>query len=115
MSEWVAQQVTLGNLAVVASMLANIGYQMRRLYGIEKELGQIQETQARAATQREQDHREWALTLAERSRQFDSTYVRRELHDAQLGSIHAQLTVIAQGQAEIRQELREFLTRAGTR
>lgn len=114
-AEWVAQQFTLGNLAVVASMVANIGYQMRRLYGIEQELHDIKDKQRTGAEQRERDRQELAGTLAERAKQFDAIYMRRDLHDAQLGGIHAQLAGIAHSQAEIRAELRELNTRNGRR
>jgi hypothetical protein len=85
---WLAGQVTLGNVLVVASMLANIGYQMRRLMGIEQKLDEIE---------RQQESDRTAL---------ERTYQRRDVLEVILSSINTQLGHIVSQQRDIKDEIR---------
>jgi hypothetical protein len=92
--QWVAAQFTVGNVVVLASMIANLGWQMRRLVAIEMKLDEIEQQQA-------------ADRVA-----HDQTYQRRDVLEVALQGIHAELRAIAASQAEVRQEIREHRNRS---
>jgi uncharacterized membrane protein YcjF (UPF0283 family) len=92
--QWIAQQFTLGNIVVLLSMVANVGWQMRRLVAIEEKLDDIEQQQA-------------ADRIA-----HDQTYQRRDVLEVALQGIHAELRAIAAAQAEVRQEIREHRNRS---
>jgi hypothetical protein len=92
--QWVAAQFTVGNVVVLASMIANLGWQMRRLVAIEMKLDEIEQQQA-------------ADRVA-----HDQTYQRRDVLEVALQGIHAELRAIAASQAEVRAEIREHRSRS---
>ena len=103
---WWTQQVTMGNVLVVLSMVANIGYQMRRLGGIERDLEALK-VQART------DKIEIEQQLDVAARTIEATYSRKDVQAETMERISQSLAAIATQQAEIRTELREMRQRQG--
>ena len=103
---WWVQQITLGNILVLLSMVANLGYQMRRLAGIERDLEGLK-VQAR----RDKLEIEQQLDIAART--IEQTYSRKDVQAETMERISQSLAAIAAQQAEIRTELREMRQRQG--
>lgn len=111
-ADWVQAQVTIGNILVVLSMVANIGYQMRRLQGIEKDLARMEQQHIVIRRQQEVDRAEIGHQLDMAARHIEQTYSRRDVQEALIASVHQQLgTLMAQQsdmRAEVRAELRDI-------
>lgn len=105
---WFAHQVTLGNIIVGLSMVANIGYQMRRLMGIEKDLHDLRTQQDKAAEQRRHDKKALEERLDLAAHTIETTYSRKDVQAETMERISASLASIVSQQVEIRAELREL-------
>lgn len=108
---WIAEQVTLGNIIVGLSMVANIGYQMRRLMGIEQDLAGLKRQQEKAAQQQREDKAELEAQLELAARSIEATYSRKDVLAETMQRISQSLTEIASQQLEIRTEIREMRQR----
>jgi hypothetical protein len=91
---WWVHQFTLGNLVVILTMMANLGWQMRRLVAIEEKLDEIEQQQIKDRIA------------------HDATYQRRDVLEVALQGIHAELRAIAAAQTEVRAEIREYRSRS---
>jgi hypothetical protein len=107
-ASWLTAQVTIGNIVVVLSMVANIGYQMRRLLGIETDLQALRAQQDRAVKQRHDDKVELEARLDAAARSIESTYSRKDVQAETMERISASLSALVTQQGEIRAELREL-------